>query len=92
MQLIQALEEVQEFHQLDASMQVIQILTETRTSLHKMIRNMNIKEDMLITMQIIGDLSYAWELIDTYTLIMQSGIQKEPTLVRCSHRYLFNTN
>lgn len=63
-------------------MQVIQFLTETRSKMHKMIRNMNIKEDMLITMQIIGDLSYAWELIDTYTPIMQSGIQKEPTLVR----------
>lgn len=82
MQLIQALEEVQEFHQLDANMQVIQFLSETRAYLHRMLRNMNIKEDMLITMQIIGDLSYAWELIDTYTKIMQTGIQKEPTLVR----------
>lgn len=80
-QLIQALEEVQEFHQLEANMQVIQFLTETRKLLHLMIRNMNIKEDILITMQIISDLSYGWELIDSFTPYMQQGIKKEPTIV-----------
>ncbi|EEZ99542.1 WASH complex subunit strumpellin homolog-like Protein [Tribolium castaneum] len=80
-QLIQALEEVQEFHQLESNMQVVQFLSETRKFLHQMIRNMNIKEDVLITLQIIGDLSYAWELIDSFTPIMQFGIKKEPTLV-----------
>ncbi|CAH1995491.1 unnamed protein product [Acanthoscelides obtectus] len=80
-QLIQALEEVQAFHQLDSNMQVVQFLVETRKSLDHMIRNIDIKEDVLINLQIIGDISYAWELIDAYTLIMQSGIKKEPTLV-----------
>ncbi|KAJ8983482.1 hypothetical protein NQ317_014941 [Molorchus minor] len=80
-QLIQALEEVQEFHQLDSNMQVIQFLSETRKYLDQMLRNMNIKEDVLINLQIIGDLSYAWELIDSYTSIMQVGIKREPTLV-----------
>lgn len=80
-QLIQALEEVQKFHQLESNMQVIQYLSETRKYLHQMIRNKDIKEDVLITMQIIGDLSYAWELIDTFTSIMQLGVKKEPTLV-----------
>lgn len=80
-QLIQALEEVQEFHQLDSNMQVIQYLSETRKYLHQMIRNKDIKEDVLITMQIVGDLSYAWELIDSFTAIMQLGVKKEPTLV-----------
>lgn len=46
-----------------------------------MIRNMNIKEDILITLQIVGDISYAWDLIDSYTNIMQYGIKREPTLV-----------
>lgn len=80
-QLIQALEEVQEFHQLESNMQVIQFLTETRKLLHQMIRNMNIKEDVLITMQIISDLSYGWELIDYFTPYMQLGIKREPTIV-----------
>lgn len=46
-----------------------------------MIRTMNIKEEVLINLQIIGDISYAWELIDYYTSIMQNGIKKEPKLV-----------
>lgn len=40
----------------------------------QMIRNMNIKEDILINLQIIGDISYAWEIIDSYTSIMQFGM------------------
>ncbi|XP_050294817.1 WASH complex subunit 5 isoform X2 [Anthonomus grandis grandis] len=80
-QLIQALEEVQEYHQLDNNMQVVQFLHETSNNLHQMIRTMTIKEDDLINMQIIGDISYAWELVDFYTNIMQNGIKKEPKLV-----------
>lgn len=62
-------------------MQIIQYLTETRKFLHEMIRTMKIKDDVLITLQIIGDVSYSWELIDSYTPIMQRGIKTEPTLV-----------
>ncbi|XP_030745333.1 WASH complex subunit 5 [Sitophilus oryzae] len=80
-QLIQALEEVQEYHQLDNNLQVVQCLIDIRNNLHLMIKTMNIKEDVLINLQIIGDISYAWELIDVYTPIMQNGIKKEPKLV-----------
>ncbi|KAL1518312.1 hypothetical protein ABEB36_001954 [Hypothenemus hampei] len=80
-QLIQALEEVQEYHQLNNNMQVVQYLTEIRRDLDQMIRTMNIKEDVLINLQIVGDVSYAWQLIDFYTNIMQNGIKKEPRLV-----------
>lgn len=33
-----------------------------------MIRTINIKEEVLITMQIVGDLSYAWQIIDRYVM------------------------
>ena len=32
-----------------------------------MLRTINVKEEVLIAMQTIGDLSYAWEIIDNYT-------------------------
>lgn len=80
-QLIQALEEVQEFHQLETNLQICQFLADTRRFLHQMIRTINIKEEVLITMQIIGDLSYAWQLIDSYTSIMQEGIRASPSMV-----------
>ncbi|KAJ9583230.1 hypothetical protein L9F63_022420, partial [Diploptera punctata] len=80
-QLIQALQEVQEFHQLESNLQIRQFLADTRQFLHQMIRTINIKEDVLITLQIVGDLSYAWDIIDSYTSIMQEGIKKDPSLV-----------
>uniref|UniRef100_A0A8C2PJP0 WASH complex subunit 5 n=1 Tax=Capra hircus TaxID=9925 RepID=A0A8C2PJP0_CAPHI len=80
-QLIQALEEVQEFHQLESNLQVCQFLADTRKFLHQMIRTINIKEEVLITMQIIGDLSFAWQLIDSFTAIMQESIRVSPSMV-----------
>uniref|UniRef100_T1IW38 WASH complex subunit strumpellin n=1 Tax=Strigamia maritima TaxID=126957 RepID=T1IW38_STRMM len=80
-QLIQALEEVQEFHQLELNLQVKQFLQDTRKYLHQMIRTVNVKEEVLISIQIIGDLSYAWEIIDTYTSYMQEGVKNDPSLV-----------
>nr|XP_039258715.1 WASH complex subunit 5-like [Styela clava] len=81
-QLMQALEEVQEFHQLETNMQVKQFLADTRSFLHQMIRTINIKEEVLITIEIIADLSYAWMILDeNYTAHMQEGIKQNPSLV-----------
>ncbi|XP_041358411.1 WASH complex subunit 5-like [Gigantopelta aegis] len=83
-QLIQAMEEVQEFHQLESNLQVKQFLADTRRYLHQMIRTINIKEEVLISIQIVADLSYAWQIIDrhgNYTGYMQEGIKKDPSLV-----------
>ncbi|XP_042898977.1 WASH complex subunit 5 [Parasteatoda tepidariorum] len=79
-QLIQALEEVQEFHQLESNLQIKQFLIDTRKFLHQMLRTINIKEEVLITLEMVADLSYAWEIIDSYTKYMQQGIKRDPTL------------
>ncbi|EDV23219.1 uncharacterized protein TRIADDRAFT_27621 [Trichoplax adhaerens] len=80
-QLIQALEEVQEFHQLETNLQVKQFLAETGGYLRKMLRIINIKEENLISLDIVADMSYAWEIIDNFTELMQKGIRKDPSLV-----------
>lgn len=80
-QLIQALERVQEYHNLNSNMQVKQHLIETDQYLHQMIQTINIKEENLINLHIIGDLSYAWISIDKFTAIMQESVQKQPSLV-----------
>ncbi|EDQ84496.1 uncharacterized protein MONBRDRAFT_34678 [Monosiga brevicollis MX1] len=81
MQLFQALEEVQSFHQLESSLQVRQFLKETQSSLQQMIRTINIKDEFLSVISDVADLSYAWEIIDNYTGYMQAGIKQDPTLV-----------
>uniref|UniRef100_A0A1B6MUI7 WASH complex subunit strumpellin n=2 Tax=Graphocephala atropunctata TaxID=36148 RepID=A0A1B6MUI7_9HEMI len=80
-QLIQAIDEVQEFHQLNHNLQVRQFLLDTRTFLHQMVRGVNVKEQVLIDLQIVGDISYGWELIDSFTELMQSGIKNDPSMV-----------
>lgn len=80
-QLIQALERVLEFHNLNSNMQIKQHHTETVQYLHQMIQTSNVKEDDLVNLQIIGDLSYAWNIIDKYTTIMQESIKRQPNLV-----------
>jgi len=48
----------------------------------QIIRTAGLKEDILITLQIISDLSYAWEIVDSaFTSEMQIGLKKDPSLV-----------
>ena len=49
--------------------------------LRKMIRTAGIRDDDLVTLQLVGDLSYAWELVDSFTMDMQDGIKRDPALV-----------
>ncbi|KAK6645588.1 hypothetical protein RUM43_001868 [Polyplax serrata] len=80
-QLIKALEEVQEFHGIGNQIQVSQFLLETRNILHSMLRSINIKEEVSIHLQVIADMSYAWHIMDSYTTYMQKGIKEDPSLV-----------
>lgn len=48
-----------------------------------MLQISDFKEETLSDLQIICDLSYAWVIIDHYTMFMQDGIKKHPKLVGC---------
>lgn len=80
-QIIQALEDVEEFHNLDTNMQIKQHLIECRQYLYQMIQILNINEETIINIQLIGDFSYAWYCIDNFTAIMQENIVNQPNLV-----------
>lgn len=79
--LIQALEKIQEFNSIESHVQICVYLSEMRSFLRKMIDVMQLKEDLLIKLQVIGDLSYAWLLIDQYKDTMQEQIGKSPTIL-----------
>jgi WASH complex subunit strumpellin len=59
-------------------MLVREYLSETRILLTKMIRYVNIKEEIQETIAIISDISYAWEIINDYVSLMQVRIKKYP--------------
>ncbi|OQR75271.1 WASH complex subunit strumpellin-like [Tropilaelaps mercedesae] len=80
-QLINALKEVQNFHQIEGNIQVRQFLQESRQFLHSMLRLLSVKGELLTQLDVIADVSYAWLLIDAYTKHMQSGIKTNPEMV-----------
>lgn len=80
-QLIRALEEVQQFHNLETNMQVKQHLNESLAHLHQMLHTIHVTDVTLINIQIVGDLSYAWREIDSYTDVMRDSIAQPPYLV-----------
>jgi len=41
-----------------------------------MLRTVNVKEEILITILLISDLSYAWELIGKYVPLMQEQVKR----------------
>ncbi|CAG0896952.1 unnamed protein product [Darwinula stevensoni] len=79
--IIQALEEVQEFHQLESNLHVKQCLEETGKFLRYLLRLVNVNEKTLTIIQIVGDVSYAWEIVDSVTPQMQQEITKDPGIV-----------
>ena len=85
--LIQAIEQVQEYQQLDTNLHLKQYLIDCKKLLLCMLQISNFKDETLINLQIVTDLSYAWIIVDFYTMFMQEGIKEHPSLVaklRCT--------
>jgi WASH complex subunit strumpellin len=80
-QLVNAIQEVLHFHEIDKNLQVKQFVQDTANFLLQMINTCNIKDDALIQMQIISDMSFALQLIDNFTNEMQNLIKNNPSLV-----------
>mmetsp|Transcript_638 Transcript_638/g.1187 ORF Transcript_638/g.1187 Transcript_638/m.1187 type:complete len:1205 (+) Transcript_638:40-3654(+) len=79
--LIQALQEVEAYHQVASSKKMCYFLDDVRTTLRNMIRTVNVRADSLDTLSAVGELSYAWQLIDQYRGLMQTHIQNNPRRV-----------
>jgi WASH complex subunit strumpellin len=77
-QLMQALEEVESFEQIETNVQVKQFLGETRKYLQRMIRISNMTEEVMVHFTMITDIAYAWEIINDYVGLMQELIRRDP--------------
>ncbi|KAL0871882.1 hypothetical protein ABMA27_004343 [Loxostege sticticalis] len=79
-QLIQALDEVEEFHGIKSTSTILQFLSESKVALKNILRAATLKEDSLVTLETIADVSYAWCTIDSYTNFMQDSIKENPAV------------
>lgn len=80
-QLIQAVNEVQEFHNIQSNAHAKQRLEEILVSLNNMIHLLNFKDSVLVDLQAIGDFNYAWYLIEDFTDLIHKSIQKSPNIL-----------
>ena len=76
-QITQALEDVEQFHQIGGNLHVKQFLEETRTFLRHMVRTANVKEEVMIMITAVCDLSYGWDC-DGDTNVDFSAGQRSP--------------
>ncbi|CAK1586117.1 unnamed protein product [Parnassius mnemosyne] len=79
-QLIQALDEVEEFHGIKSTSTILQFLSEGKEALRNLLRIASLKEDSLVTLETVADFSYAWCTIDLYTKYMQNSIKENPAI------------
>ncbi|XP_015590891.1 WASH complex subunit 5 [Cephus cinctus] len=80
-QLLQALEEVQEFHQPENNLNISQYLADTRVILRSMLLTGSISEDIMITLNIVTDCCYAWIIMESFVSVMQGCIKENPSMV-----------
>ncbi|OMJ85225.1 hypothetical protein SteCoe_13541 [Stentor coeruleus] len=81
-QLIQALDDVEQYHQIEGNLQIKQFLQETKDYMRHMVNTVNLNEDILRWIARISDFSYAWLCMDDFTNLLQITIRKDPQSVR----------
>eukprot|EP00516_Mucochytrium_quahogii_P006657 CAMPEP_0203756166 /NCGR_PEP_ID=MMETSP0098-20131031/9484_1 /ASSEMBLY_ACC=CAM_ASM_000208 /TAXON_ID=96639 /ORGANISM=" , Strain NY0313808BC1" /LENGTH=1157 /DNA_ID=CAMNT_0050647929 /DNA_START=208 /DNA_END=3681 /DNA_ORIENTATION=- len=80
--VIRALEEVEQYNDIDTSLQIKQFLADSRELLYRMVRSVGLREEVLSNIDIITDMSYAWELINDYMDILHERVRSEPNAVQ----------
>lgn len=76
--LIAALEEVEQFEQVDTNLQIKAFLQDTREFLTQMVRITNVQGTVVELIETIADLSYAWEILPDYVAILHDRVRRDP--------------
>ena len=79
--LLEALREVEQFEKIDTSLQVKEFLTKAREFLTSMVKAVGVKPSVLQMVDFIADLTYAWEILDDYVVILHRRVDKDPRSV-----------
>ncbi len=79
--IIAALEEVENFNEIDTSLQIKEFLGGARNFLLQMVKCISVQDSLLTSLEVVTDLSYAWEIIRDYTPILHERIRIEPKSV-----------
>ncbi|RHY11218.1 hypothetical protein DYB36_005983 [Aphanomyces astaci] len=79
--LIEALGHVEQFDQIDTSLQVKAFLSESRAYLTEMVRTVRVRPEVMGIIEAVSDLSYAWEIINDFMSILHTRVKRDPSCV-----------
>jgi WASH complex subunit strumpellin len=79
--IMKALEDVEQFEAVDTNIQIKTFLQDAREIFRTMIRTVNIQNEILNNLDVISDLSYAWQTLSDYIQIFQERITRDPKSV-----------
>lgn len=79
--LIEALSHVEQFDQIDTSLQVKAFLQDGREFMTEMVRTVRIRHEVMGIMETVSDLSYAWEIINDFMDILHDRVKRDPSCV-----------
>ena len=68
---IKALEDIEEYPQINQSIQIRQYLHDTRKDLDHMVKIVNIKKSTITFIDIITDITWSWIVMQDYIKLMQ---------------------
>ena len=64
----QSLTKVEQFEMIDTNSSIKHFLGEARESLDNMVRTVNVRDSIVVTIDTISDMSYAWEVCTQHTV------------------------
>jgi len=79
-----ALQDVLQYHNIEASLQVRTFLEDVRNYLGQMLRLVNVGTNVMGVLDFVSDFSYAWDVLrehNSYIAQMQARIRENPTLM-----------
>jgi WASH complex subunit strumpellin len=69
--LLKALEDIEEYQQISANIQIKQYLMDTRNDLKHMVKVVNMRRSILTHIDIICDITWSWVVLKDYIRLMQ---------------------
>jgi WASH complex subunit strumpellin len=77
-----AIENLEQFHQIEANIHIKKFLIDIRDYLNRMIRIVNVKPATMGQLSVICDFAYGWEIVQSqsYKGIMQRKVRENPRL------------
>lgn len=80
--IIRDLESSKETHFDGQSLQVVQLFASVKTSLMRILRSLNLTSESRVALQSVSDMSYAWKIMEDFTVHMRRRIWEDPGVVK----------